>query len=167
MLTYADAGIAAALREEDGTFGGVGELFKGNFHLLSDAGKPLLTKPLPLLTKPQPLPTKSLPLLTKPLPLPTKPLPLLTEPLPLLTNALPLLTNALPLLSKPLPLQCFVARARRPAGRKVDISSSLMCLVAELRVTWSIASFWQTPKVQRLFYFFSSAPASQLLVYLA
>jgi len=35
--TPLQAGIAAALREEDGTFGGVGELFKGNYHLLSDA----------------------------------------------------------------------------------------------------------------------------------
>ena len=101
MLTYADAGIAAALREEDGTFGGVGELFKGNYHLLSDAG----TKPLPLLTNPLPLLTKPLPPLTKPLPLLTKPLPPLTKPLPLLT--------------KPLYLQCFVVRARR---RKLDIS---------------------------------------------
>jgi len=30
-------GIAAALREEDGTFGGVASLFKGNFELLADA----------------------------------------------------------------------------------------------------------------------------------
>ena len=41
-LTYCaptplQAGIAAALKEQDGTFGGVGELFGGNFALLSDA----------------------------------------------------------------------------------------------------------------------------------
>ena len=50
-LTYSaptplQAGIAAALREEDGSFGGVAQLFGANFELLATAPRelqPLLT----------------------------------------------------------------------------------------------------------------------------